>query len=128
MSMDACLENMTILPTRKSTAKWHRDKPEYYPLKWLSIAAISVLAPALIAYSKFLDTKSTAVRKFSSSASGDNPVTWVTSDWHSGRRRVDCRVAGLDRRELGRVEMRDCGLNDEALEAGRAEDKLEGGR
>lgn len=39
-----------------------------------------------------------------------------------------CRVAGRDRRELGRVEIRDCGLNDEALEAGRAEDKLEGGR
>ena len=54
-------------------------------------------------------------------------MTWVTSDWHRGRRRVVCRVAGRDRRELGRVEMRDCGLNDEALEAGRAEDKLEGG-
>lgn len=89
---------------------------------------MSVLAPALIAYSKFLDTKSTAVRKFSSSASGDNPVTWVTSDWHSGRRRVVCRVAGRDRRELGRVEIRDCGLSDEALEGGRAEDRLEGGR
>ena len=88
---------------------------------------MSVLAPALIAYSKFLDTNSTAVRKFSSSVSGDNAVTWVTSDWHRGRRRVVCRVAGRDRRELGRVEMRDCGLNDEALEAGRAEDKLEGG-
>lgn len=89
---------------------------------------MSVLAPALIAYSKFLDTKSTAVRKFSSSASGDNPVTWVTSDWHSGKSRVVCRVAGRDRRELGRVEMRDCGLSDEALEGGRAEDRLEGGR
>lgn len=89
---------------------------------------MSVLAPALIEYSKFLDTKSTAVRKFSSSVSGNNPVTWVTNDWHSGRRRVDCRVAGRDSRELGRVETRECGLHDEALEAGRAEDKLEGDR
>lgn len=37
-------------------------------------------------------------------------------------------MAGRDSRELGRVETRECGLNDEALEAGRAEDKLEGGR
>lgn len=89
---------------------------------------MSTLAPALIEYSKFLDVKSTAVRKFSSSVSGDNPLTWVTSDWHSGKRRVDCRVTGRERRELGRVETRECGLNDEALEAGRAEDRLEGGR
>lgn len=37
-------------------------------------------------------------------------------------------MAGRDSRELGRVETRECGLHDEALEAGRAEDKLEGDR
>ena len=89
---------------------------------------MSALGPALIENSRFLDTNSTATRKFSSSISGDNPATWVTSDWHSGRSRVVCRVAGRDRRELGRVEMRECGLSDEALDAGRAKDKLEGGR
>lgn len=119
MRIDARLENVTAPPMRKLQNEHRDDRPARYPLKCLSIVVMSALTPALIEYSKFLDTNSTAVRKFSSSVSGDNSVTWVTSDWHSGRRRVVCRVGGRDRRELGRVEMRECGLNVDALEGGR---------
>lgn len=84
-----------------------------------------MLAPPLVACSKFLRTKSTAIRKFSGSFSGDRPAMRVTSTWHRGSRRLACRIAGRDTLELGR-DTRDWGLS-EVLDAGLAADKLEGG-
>jgi hypothetical protein len=99
-----------------------------YPSKRLSIVAISELGPPFVAVacSRFLETKSKAIRKSSSSFSKVSSATCVISFWHRGASRVDCLVAGREMRELGR-ETRDWGRKD-ALETGLAYDALDGGR
>lgn len=89
---------------------------------------MSELGPPFVAVacSRFLETKSKAVRKSSSSFSGVRSVTCVTSFWNRGKSRVDCLVAGREIRELGR-ETRDWGRKD-ALETGLANEALEVGR
>lgn len=90
--------------------------------------AMSELGPPLVAVacSRFLETKSKAIRKSSSSFSRVSSVICVISFWNKGKSRVDCLVAGREIRELGR-ETRDWGRRD-ALETGLANDALEGGR
>lgn len=95
-----------------------------YPLICLPTTSISVLSAGLIVGSRFLDTKSTETRKFSSSFSALSAVSWVTKSWDSGSRRNDCLVEG----RLGnRVAVLVVALEDGRVDEGRTDDALEDG-